>query len=46
MPTSVPCPSRNYDQRNTNMAAKILLDVDGVTPVDVSIDPFFFKVSR
>jgi hypothetical protein len=32
-------------QRNHNMATKTLLDVDGVTHVDVSIDPFFFKVT-
>jgi len=23
----------------------VLFDMDGTTPVDVSIDPFFFKVS-
>jgi hypothetical protein len=32
-------------QRNTNMQTHQLLDVDGVTPVDVSIDPFFFKIT-
>ena len=32
-------------QRNHSMSSKTLLDVDGVTPVDVSIDPFFFKVT-
>jgi hypothetical protein len=32
-------------QRNHDMVSNILFDVDGVTHVDVSIDPFFFKVS-
>jgi len=32
-------------QRNHSKATKTLFDVDGVTHVDVSIDPFFFKVS-
>src|SRR5438552_962492 len=32
-------------QRNHSTATKTLFDVDGVTHVDVSIDPFFFKVS-
>jgi len=32
-------------QRNNDMAAKQLFDVDGVTPVDISIDPFFFKIT-
>src|SRR5439155_22612 len=31
-------------QRNHSTATKTLFDVDGVTHVDVSIDPFFFKV--
>jgi hypothetical protein len=31
-------------QRNANFLTKTLLDTDGVTKVDVSIDPFFFKV--
>jgi hypothetical protein len=34
----------NY-QRNHDFTKKLLLDTDGVTPVDPSIDPFFFKVS-
>ncbi|HYR87670.1 MAG TPA: hypothetical protein VE422_26540 [Terriglobia bacterium] len=32
-------------QRNANFTSHTLLDVDNVTPVDVSIDPFFFKVT-
>jgi hypothetical protein len=32
-------------QRNANFATHILLNVDDVTPVPVSIDPFFFKVA-
>jgi len=31
-------------QRNVNWATQTLLGNDGVTPVGVSIDPFFFKV--
>lgn len=31
-------------QRKHDMNAKTLLDMDGVTPVAISIDPFFFKV--
>ena len=31
-------------QRNANFTSHSLLDVDNATPVDVSIDPFFFKV--
>src|SRR6266516_4608065 len=31
-------------QRNANFTSHTLLDVDNATPVDVSIDPFFFKV--
>jgi hypothetical protein len=31
-------------QRNANFATKTLLNVDDVTPVPISIDPFFFKV--
>lgn len=31
-------------QRNADFAAKQLLDVNGVTPVPISIDPFFFHV--
>jgi len=30
-------------QRNHDFATRRLLSVDGATPVDVSIDPFFFK---
>ncbi len=32
-------------QRNVNFATKTLLANDGVTPVPISIDPFFFKVT-
>jgi hypothetical protein len=32
-------------QRNANFATQTLLNVDNVTPVAVSIDPFFFKVT-
>ena len=32
-------------QRNHDLATHKLLDVDGVTPVDISIDPFFFKIT-
>ena len=32
-------------QRNVNWATQTLLGNDGVTPVAVSIDPFFFKLS-
>ncbi len=32
-------------QRNYDPATHTLLDVDNVTPVDISIDPFFFKVT-
>ena len=30
--------------RNHNFGTQTLLDLDGVTPVPISIDPFFFKV--
>ena len=32
-------------QRNTDPVNKILLDVDNATPVAISIDPFFFKIT-
>ena len=32
-------------QRNHDCTAQNLLDTDGVTVVNVSIDPFFFRVS-
>ncbi len=32
-------------QRNVNFISHTLLDVDNATPVEVSIDPFFFKVT-
>ena len=31
-------------QRNANWTSNTLLDVDNVSPVGVSIDPFFFRV--
>jgi hypothetical protein len=31
-------------QRNADFNTKRLLDVDNTTPVDISIDPFFFRV--
>jgi hypothetical protein len=37
-------PSGVTYQRNANFNTHILLNTDGVTPVAVSIDPFFFKV--
>ena len=37
-------PSGVVYQRNANFATKTLLAVDNVTPVPISIDPFFFKV--
>ena len=33
-------------QRNANFNTGTLLDVDNTTPVRVSIDPFFFKVTE
>ena len=38
-------PSGVVFQRNHDMASHTLLDVDNTTPVDISIDPFFFKVT-
>lgn len=32
-------------QRNANFTTKTLLNVDNTTPVNVSIDPFFFSIS-
>jgi hypothetical protein len=32
-------------QRNVNWETNTLLDIDNVTPVGISIDPFFFKVA-
>jgi len=32
-------------QRNQDVPSKTLFDVDGVSHADVSIDPFFFKVT-
>jgi hypothetical protein len=33
-------------QRNANFTTKTLLNVDNVTPVNVSVDPFYFQVAR
>jgi hypothetical protein len=33
-------------QRNADFSRKVLLDTDGATPVAISIDPFFFKVTE
>jgi hypothetical protein len=38
-------PSGVVYQRNANWTTNTLLDVDNVTPVHVSIDPFFLKVT-
>ena len=38
-------PSGVVFQRNHDPVAHTLFDVDGTTPVDISIDPFFFKVT-
>ena len=38
-------PSGVVYQRNANWTTQTLLDVDNVTPVKVSIDPFFLKVT-
>ena len=38
-------PSGVVYQRNANFNTNTLLDVDNVTPVTISIDPFFFKVT-
>jgi hypothetical protein len=32
-------------QRNANFSTNTLLGIDNTTPVNASIDPFFFKVS-
>jgi hypothetical protein len=32
-------------QRNVNWEANTLLDIDNITPVGISIDPFFFRVA-
>lgn len=39
-------PSGVVYQRNANFSTRTLLDVDNTTPVPVSIDPFFFKVTE
>ncbi len=38
-------PSGVRFQRNHDLVLHRLLDIDGVTPVDISIDPFFFRVT-
>ena len=44
-PSKANFPSGVTYQRNVNWAAGTLLGNDGVTPVAVSIDPFFFKLT-
>lgn len=44
-PKKVNFPSGVVYQRNANWNTNTLLDVDNVTPVRISIDPFFFKVA-
>jgi hypothetical protein len=44
-PAAANFPSGITYQRNVNWATQTLLGNDGVTPVPVSIDPFFFKLS-
>ena len=43
-PDTADFPSGVTYQRNANFSTKTLLNVDNVTPVAPSIDPFFFKV--
>jgi hypothetical protein len=43
-PVKANFPSGIVYQRNVNWATQTLLGADGVTPVPVSIDPFFFKL--
>lgn len=44
-PVKANFPSGVTYQRNVNWATETLLGNDGVTPVPVSIDPFFFKLT-
>jgi Abnormal spindle-like microcephaly-assoc'd, ASPM-SPD-2-Hydin len=44
-PSKANFPSGVTYQRNVNWATQTLLGNDGVTPVPVSIDPFFFKLT-
>jgi hypothetical protein len=44
-PSKANFPSGVIYQRNVNWATQTLLGNDGVTPVPVSIDPFFFKLT-
>jgi hypothetical protein len=44
-PSKAYFPSGITYQRNVNWATQTLLATDGVTPVAVSIDPFFFKLT-
>ena len=44
-PNLINFPSGVVYQRNVDFDNMRLLDLDGTTPVDISIDPFFFKVS-
>ncbi|HSP61616.1 MAG TPA: hypothetical protein VLQ90_01395 [Pyrinomonadaceae bacterium] len=32
-------------QRHVNWETNTLLDIDNITPVGISIDPFFFRVA-
>lgn len=45
MPDKANFPQGVVYQRNANFTTHTLLDVDNVTPVHVSIDPFFFKAT-
>jgi len=44
-PVAANFPSGVTYQRNVNWATQTLLGNDGVTPVAISIDPFFFKLT-
>ena len=45
LPIKANFPNGIIYQRNANFATGALLDVDNTSPVNPSIDPFFFKVS-
>jgi hypothetical protein len=45
MPNKANFPNGVVYQRNANFNTHTLLNVDNVTPVRVSVDPFFFKVT-
>ena len=44
-PNNANFPSGVTYQRNANFATQKLLNLDNLTPVAVSIDPFFFSVT-